>query len=50
MTDERARDQYELRAFFAQVSRWETIMVVFTLGTTVLAVAVALVMLFPSRN
>ena len=55
MTDERARDQYEMRAFFAQFGfarfgRWESIMVAFTLVTTVLAVAVALLMLIPSRN
>ncbi len=50
MTDERTRDQYELRAFLAQFRRWETIMVAFTLGATVLAVAVALVMLTPLRD
>jgi uncharacterized protein involved in exopolysaccharide biosynthesis len=50
MTDERARDQYEMRAFFARFGRWESIMVAFTLVTTVLAVVVALLMLIPSRN
>jgi negative regulator of sigma E activity len=50
MTDEQKRDQYEIRAFFAQFRRWETIMVALTLGATVLAITVALVMLIPSRN
>ena len=50
MTDERKRDQSEMRAFFVQFRRWETIMVALTMGATVLAVAVALVMLIPARN
>lgn len=49
MTDERKRDQYELRAFFVQFDPWRTAMVLFTLGATVLAVIVALVMLTPER-
>jgi len=50
MTDERTRNRYEMRAFFAQFRGWVPIMVAFTVGATVLGVAVALVMLIPSRS
>ena len=50
MTDERTRDRDELRAFFALFEPRPAIIVAFTLGATVLGVAVALAVLILVRN